>query len=118
MAAKPPSKPPSSDNPVPASADEPAAPELEKKPAAGTGAGAPIPDGKATGPVPSDADDDEHELDIDNDEDDEDLVLFIAKEAAGALARVYAFFKPYLKNYKKMLTFVGIGVIVETLFNV
>jgi ATP-binding cassette subfamily B protein len=118
MAPKPPSKPPSSDNPVPASADEPAAPELEKKPAAGTGAGAPIPDGKATVPVPSDADDDEHELDIDDDEDDEDLVVFTAKEAAGALATVYAFVKPYLKNYKKMLTFVGIGVIVETLFNV
>jgi ATP-binding cassette subfamily B protein len=118
MAPKPPSKPPSSDNPVPASADEPAAPELEKKPGAGTGAGAPIPDGKATVPVPSDADDDEHELDIDGDEDDEDLVVFTAKEAAGALATVYAFVKPYLKNYKKMLTFVGIGVIVETLFNV
>jgi ATP-binding cassette subfamily B protein len=118
MAPKPPSKPPSSDNPVPASAHEPAAPELEKKPAAGTGAAAPIPDGKATVPVPSDADDDEHELDIDDDEDDEDLVVFTAKEAAGALATVYAFVKPYLKNYKKMLTFVGIGVIVETLFNV
>jgi ATP-binding cassette subfamily B protein len=119
MAPKPPSKPPSSDNPAPASADDPAAPELEKKLAADA-AGTPpqIPDGKATLPAPSDADDDEDKLDIDDDEDDEDLVVFTAKEAAGALATVYAFVKPYLKNYKKMLTFVGIGVIVETLFNV
>jgi ATP-binding cassette, subfamily B, bacterial len=119
MAPKPPSKPTSSDNPPPASADEPAAPELEKKLAAGAG-GSPtqIPDGKATLPAPSDADNDEDEPDIDDDEDDEDLVVFTAKEAAGALATVYAFVKPYLKNYKKMLTFVGIGVIVETLFNV
>jgi ATP-binding cassette subfamily B protein len=119
MAPKPPSKPPSSDNPAPASADDPAAPELEKKLAADAGGSPPqIPDGKATLPAPSDADDDENELDIDDDEDDEDLVVFTAKEAAGALATVYAFVKPYLKNYKKMLTFVGIGVIVETLFNV
>jgi ATP-binding cassette, subfamily B, bacterial len=50
--------------------------------------------------------------------DDEDLVVFTAKEAAGALATIYAFVKPYLKNYKKLLTFVGLGVLVETLFNV
>jgi ATP-binding cassette subfamily B protein len=112
-------KPPSSDNPAPASADEPAAPELEKKLAAGAvGSPAQTPDGKATVPAPSDADDAEDKLDIDDDEDDEDLVVFTAKEAAGALATVYAFVKPYLKNYKKMLTFVSIGVIVETLFNV
>ena len=112
-------KPPSSDNPIPASADEPAAPELEKKLAAGAmGSPAQIPDGKATLPPPSDADDDGDELDTDDDEDDEDLVVFTAKEAAGALATVYAFVKPFLKNYKKMLAFVGIGVVIETLFNV
>jgi ATP-binding cassette subfamily B protein len=117
MAPKPPSKPPTSDNPVPASADDSA--ELEKKLAAGVVADAPKPvsDGKATVPPPSDADDsDEDELD--DDEDDEDLVVFTAKEAAGALATIYAFVKPFLKNYKKMLTFVGIGVAIETLFNV
>jgi len=109
-------KPPSSDNPAPASADDPAAPELEKKLAAGVGAEAPDPvnDGKAAVP-PSD---DDRAPDIDDDEDDEDLVVFTAKEAAGALATVYAFVSPYLKNYKKMLTFVSIGVVVETLFNV
>jgi ATP-binding cassette subfamily B protein len=113
MAPKPPAKPPSSDNPAPASADDPAAPELEKKAAAEAAASpAQIPDGKA--PPPSDDD----LPDIDDDEDDEDLVVFTAKEAAGALATTYAFVKPYLKNYKKMLAFVSIGVIVETLFNV
>ena len=56
--------------------------------------------------------------DIEDDEDDEDLVVFTAKEAAGALATVYAFVKPFLKNYRKILTFVGLGVLVETLFNV
>jgi ATP-binding cassette subfamily B protein len=106
-------KPPSSDSPAPASADDPAAPELESKLAADAAASpAQIPDGKT--PPPSDDD----IPDIDDDEDDEDLVVFTAKEAAGALATVYAFVKPYLKNYKKMLTFIGIGVVVETLFNV
>jgi ATP-binding cassette subfamily B protein len=112
MAPKPPAKPPSSDNPAPASADDPAAREFEKKLAADAGASpAQIPDGKA--PPPPD-----HIPDLDEDEDDEDLVVFTAKEAAGALATTYAFVKPYLKNYKKMLAFVSIGVIVETLFNV
>ena len=57
-------------------------------------------------------------LELDDDEDDEDLVVFTAKEAAGALATVYAFVKPFLKNYRKILAFVGLGVVVETLFNV
>src|SRR4051794_24072209 len=115
MARQPPSEPPSSDNPAAVAADGPAAPELQDKLAA-AGSPAQIPDGKATPPAASDVDDDE--LDLEDDEDDEDLVVFTAKEAAGALATVYAFVKPYLKNYKKMLTFVGIGVTIETLFNV
>ena len=74
---------------------------------------------KAAASPPDDEDDeDDDELEIDDDEDDEDLVVFTAKEAAGALATIYAFVKPFLKNYKKMLTFVGLGVLVETLFNV
>ena len=77
----------------------------------------PIPDGRATAPAPSGEDEDENDPAADDDED-EDLVVFTAKEAAGALATVYAFVKPFLKNYKKMLAFVGIGVVVETLFNV
>jgi ATP-binding cassette subfamily B protein len=77
----------------------------------------PIPDGRAIAPAPSDQDEDGDDVAADDDED-EDLVVFTAKEAAGALATVYAFVKPFLKNYKKMLAFVGIGVVVETLFNV
>ena len=78
-----------------------------------------IGDKAAASPPPDDDDeDDDDELEIDDDEDDEDLVVFTAKEAAGALATIYAFVKPFLKNYKKILTFVGLGVLVETLFNV
>src|SRR4051794_25254217 len=111
-------KPPSSESPAAASAGEPAAPEPEKKHAAiAAGSPARTPDGKATLPAPPAADGDD-ELDIDDEEDDEDLVVFTAKEAAGALGTIYAFVKPFLKNYKKMLGFVGIGVVVETLFNV
>jgi len=57
------------------------------------------------------------ELELDDD-DDEDLAVFTAKEAAGAMATVYGFIKPYLGNYRKLLIFVGFGVLVETLFNV
>ena len=57
-----------------------------------------------------DDDEDDDELELDDDEDDEDLVVFTAKEAAGALATIYAFVKPFLKNYKKILAFVGLGV--------
>ncbi|MDA9498787.1 ABC transporter ATP-binding protein [Bradyrhizobium sp. CCBAU 11357] len=61
--------------------------------------------------------DDELELE-DDDEEDEDLVVFTAREAAGALATIVGFVKPYLSNYKRMLSFVAFGVVVETLFNV
>jgi ATP-binding cassette, subfamily B, bacterial len=70
--------------------------------------------------LPSDDEDDEEndEFELDDDEEDEDLVVFTAKEAAGALATIYAFVNPLLRNYKKLLAFVGLGVVVETLFNV
>ena len=105
-------KPPSSDDQIPDSADKPVAPELDRKLAARADR---VIDDKSS-PPPDDEDEDQ--LDIDDEEDDEDLVVFTAKEAAGALATVYAFVKPYLKNYKKILAFVGLGVLVETLFNV
>jgi ATP-binding cassette subfamily B protein len=113
------SKPLPSDKQIAAPADEPPAPELEKKLAADPDVARRAPGDKpATSPPPEDKDeDDDLEPDID-DEEDEDLVVFTAKEAAGALATIYAFVKPYLKNYKKILTFVGLGVVVETLFNV
>src|SRR5450432_2328349 len=108
-------KPPSSDDQIPDSADKPAAPELDRKPAADADR---VVGGKTAGSPPPDEDEDDDELDIDDEEDDEDLVVFTAKEAAGALATIYAFVKPFLKNYKKILAFVGLGVLVETLFNV
>src|SRR5204863_7377454 len=70
---------------------------------------------KAADDDDKDEDDDELELD---DDDDEDLVVFTAKEAAGAMATVYGFIRPYLGNYRKLLFFVGFGVLVETAFNV
>src|SRR6202521_5378537 len=109
-------KPPSSDDQIPDSADKPVAPELDQKLAAG--ADRVIGDKTAGSPPPDDEDEDDDELDIDGEDDDEDLVVFTAKEAAGALATVYAFVRPFLKNYKKVLALVGLGVLVETFFNV
>src|SRR6202022_3010702 len=111
------SKPPSSEDQIPAPADDPVAPELDKKLAADTAATDRVISDKTAASSPPD-DEDDDELDIDGEEDDEDLVVFTAKEAAGALATIYAFIRPFLKNYKKILTFVGLGVLVETLFNV
>ena len=51
-------------------------------------------------------------------EEGEDLLVCTARQAAGALATIYGFVKPYLSSYTKILVFVGLGVIVETLFNV
>jgi ATP-binding cassette subfamily B protein len=111
-------KPPSPDDPIAASADDPVASELEAKlaaAAAGRAGGKPV----AASPVDDDDDEDEDEDELDeDDDDDEELVVFTAKEAAGALATIYAFVKPFLKNYRKILTLVGLGVLVETLFNV
>ncbi len=65
-----------------------------------------------------DDDDDEDEgPDVDDDDDDE-LVVFTAREAAGALATFARFVRPYLTNYKKAVTFVAFGLVVEMLFNV
>src|SRR6202048_3312717 len=105
-------KPPSSDDQIPAPADDPVAPELDEKLAVKPEASGRAAGDKAAASPPADDEDDG------DDEDDEDLVVFTAKEAAGALATIYAFVKPFLKNYKKILTFVGLGVLVETLFNV
>ena len=106
-------KPPSSDDRNPASADDP---ELEKKLA--LEAVAPLAGGKAAGAPPDDDDDKDDELELDDDDDDEDLVVFTAKEAAGAMATIYGFVRPYLGNYRKLVAFVTFGVLVETLFNV
>lgn len=59
------------------------------------------------------ADDDDLE-----DEDDEELATYTASEAAGAFVTVYRFIWPYLKNYRSGLAIVGVGLLVETAFNV
>jgi len=108
-------KPPSSDDQNPAPADDP---ELAKKLAA-EAAAASVAGAKPPGAASEDdKEDEEDELELDDDDDDEDLVVFTAKEAAGALATIYGFVKPYLVNYRKLLAFVTFGVLVETLFNV
>ena len=96
----------------------------DKTAAAADGAdvsGKPVAASTAEKPAPppddEEREDDELELELD-DEEDEDLVVFTAQEAAGALATIYRFVTPYLANYKKMLVFVSLGVVVETLFNV
>jgi ATP-binding cassette subfamily B protein len=65
-----------------------------------------------------DEDEEDGGLELDDDDEDEDLVVFTAREAAGALATILGFVKPFLFNYKQMLSFVAFGVFVETLFNV
>jgi ATP-binding cassette subfamily B protein len=111
------SKPPSPDDLKKATDEDPLALELDRKRAAE--AAGRVPGDKSSSLPPKD-DGEEHdgELEVEEDEEDEDLVVFTAKEAAGALATIYAFVKPFLKNYKKILAFVGLGIIVETLFNV
>lgn len=81
---------------------------------------------KEAAPPPSDIDEDDDDDDEDEDEDDDDddddddeeLVVYTASEAAGAFATLYGFLWPYLRRYKRALTFVGFGLVIETLFNV
>jgi ATP-binding cassette, subfamily B, bacterial len=101
-----------------ASAADAVAPDLDGKKIA-AGADGRVARGKAASSPPDHHDDeDDDEPALDEDEEEEDLVVFSAKEAAGALATIYAFVKPFLKNYKRIMTFIGLGVTVETLFNV
>jgi ATP-binding cassette, subfamily B, bacterial len=92
--------------------------EADARLAAQTTAARVIEDKPAPPPAEDDEDEDNEALELEDDEDDEDLVVFTAKEAAGALTTIYGFVKPYLANYKKIIAFVSIGVTVETLFNV
>ena len=108
-------KPPSSDDQNSVSADDP---ELKKKLAGEAADAHAAAGGKAARPPPDDDDDDEDDDELELDDDDDDLVVFTAKEAAGALATIYGFVRPHLGNYKKLLIFVGFGLLVETLFNV
>jgi len=143
MARKPPAKPPT--DPAETPAADPAGAVV--KPGEGVAAASPLdekfamPVGKTAAVIPStkppvkpaldkkapppkpavDDDDDEDDDDDDklgDDDDDEELVVFTAREAAGALATVARFVRPILPNYRKMIAFVLFGVHVETLFNV
>ena len=85
-----------SDDKTPAAAPEEALPVSGKEDVAPSGMRV-IPE-KAQPPRADEDDEyeseDELELDEDEDEEDEDLVVFTAKEAAGALATIWAFVKP------------------------
>jgi len=112
-----------SDDKTPAAAQEEALPEAGRELAAS--APVRVVDKAPVSPPPDDEDNDagDEELELaaddeDDDDDDEDLVVFTAKEAAGALATIWGFVKPYLANYKKILAFVALGILIETLFNV
>lgn len=77
----------------------------------------------ATVPAPSSSadedQDDEEEDDEFDDDDDEDLPgTFTTGEAVGAFATVIRFLKPHFAAHKKGLALVGIGLLVETAFNV
>jgi ATP-binding cassette, subfamily B, bacterial len=111
------SRPSLSGDPVAASAEDSAALDVEKKLAATVAPGGRTA-GDKPGPVEEEDEEDQDEaLELDDD-DDEELAVYTAREAAGALATIYGFVKPFLKNYKKLIAFVGLGVLVETLFNV
>jgi ATP-binding cassette subfamily B protein len=102
------------------------APDSES-PAAGA-PGKPSDDGKLrpagtatdihAAPPSDDPGDDAEDEDEDDEDDDEELVVYTASEAAGALATVYRFTWPLMRRYRRGVTFVGIGLFIETLFNV
>jgi len=111
--------PPSSDDRKKPAAADAAEPELAKKlaPEADAVAIAHASD-KLSSSLPKGDHDEDDEIDLEDEDEDEDLVVFTAKEAAGALATIYRFVQPLLTNYKKIIAFVSLGVLVETLFNV
>jgi ATP-binding cassette subfamily B protein len=98
----------SSGKPAATSGDDPKAVEAEKK----------VADKDLSLDDDEEEEGEDDEFELDDDEDDEELVVYTASEAAGALATIYGFVKPFLKNYKKIIALVSLGVLVETLFNV
>jgi ATP-binding cassette subfamily B protein len=95
-----PTRPPSSDTDKPASSKP-----LDDEAARLAAGQADIP----APPIPDD---------IDDDDDDEDLVAYTASEAAGAFATIWRFTWPHMRQYKTWVAIVGLGLFVETLFNV
>jgi ATP-binding cassette, subfamily B, bacterial len=73
----------------------------------------------AKSPPPEEDDDEEDDDEEEDDEEEEsEIPNYTAKEAVGAFGTVFYFILPFLKNHKRGLTFVGIGLLIETAFNV
>lgn len=110
-------KSPLSDKETLVASEEAATSELEPRLPAAV---ALAPGDKPAPPADDDEEEDEEDelIELDEDDEDEDLVVYSAKEAAGAFATLYRFTRPFLRNYKKIMTFVALGIFVETLFNV
>ena len=99
----------------------PAAPDTAAPAKTPTPAKAPAPAKSQSKSRPEDDDDDDEDDDDEDEDDDEedDLpVNYTAKEAIGAFATLYRFVRPFLPPHKKGLILVGIGLLVETAFNV
>ncbi len=73
------------------------------------------PVAEAKKPDEDEEDDDEED---DDDDDDDVPVVYTATEAVGAFRSVYNFVSPFLPAHKKGLIYVGLGLLVETAFNV
>jgi ATP-binding cassette subfamily B protein len=103
------------------SGDEPAKAREEPDERDEIGVGGVVAPGQESSPQSADLaapDEDEQSRSVDDDDDDEDLIVFTAREAAGALATVSSFTWPFLRNYKRWIAIVLLGLMVETLFNV
>src|SRR5215471_9974021 len=96
----------------------PDAPDPDEAPLAKRAASVQVVGSEPHAPSSEPEEEEDEAPELKDDEEDEDLVVFTAKEAAGALATVYRFVKPFLTSYKTILLFVGLGILVETLFNV
>src|SRR5690242_908521 len=101
-------KPKTQNEQLAAAAGDAAAEGAEDKLAVRSGAAMRVVGDKPAPPLVEDDEEEDDELELEDDEDDEDLVVFTAKEAAGALVTVYRFVRPHLAGYKKILAFVGL----------
>jgi ATP-binding cassette, subfamily B, bacterial len=73
---------------------------------------------KAPPPEDEEEDDEEDEEEEDDEEEESDIPNYTAKQAVGAFGTVFGFIRPFLANHKRGLTYVGIGLLIETAFNV
>jgi ATP-binding cassette subfamily B protein len=89
---------------------EPGAPEELSRPAL-----RPV---RSVQPASSEADDEDDEGEGDDGEDEDLPVVFTTGEAVGAVATVLRFLMPHLAAHRVGLSLVGLGLLVETAFNV